>query len=185
MKKLDIYLQNVRISKTEPFIREGARVLDIGCSGGELFDNISKISSGVGIDPHVEQKTQRNNYTLLPGYFPDALEDDKKFDAVTMLAVIEHIPMEILKKMSIDIDRHLTPGGRLIITVPDPKVDKILDVLMAIKVIDGMDVDEHYGYDISKTEDIFTGSSSMKLIHHSKFQLGLNNLFVFEKQSAS
>jgi len=89
MKKLDIYLQNVRISKAAPFIREGARVLDIGCSGGELFDNVSKISGGVGIDPLVKQKTQHENYTLLPGYFPDALGDVEPFDAVTMLAVVE------------------------------------------------------------------------------------------------
>jgi len=55
---------------------------------------------------------------------------------------------------------------------------------MTLKMIDGMDVrDEHYGYDTTKTEDIFTSDSSMRLIHHSKFQLGLNNLFVFEKRA--
>lgn len=180
MKKFDIYLQNVRIRKAAAFIREGDRVLDIGASDGELFQRVAKISEGVGIEPHVTQKISRDRYTLLPGYFPEALQDDRKFDAVVMLAVVEHIPVETLKQMAVAIESRLNPAGRLIITVPDPKVDKILEVLLKFKIIDGMDVDEHYGYDFHQTESIFA-VGQMSLLKKKKFQLGLNNLFVFEK----
>jgi hypothetical protein len=38
MKKLDIYLQDVRISKAEKFITKGSSVLDIGTDDGIMFE---------------------------------------------------------------------------------------------------------------------------------------------------
>ena len=74
----------------------------------------------------------------------------------------------------------LNKNGRIIITVPSPQVDSILSVLQRFKIVDGMSVDEHYGFDPSQTETLFM-EPKFKLIHKESFQLGLNNLFVFEK----
>jgi hypothetical protein len=77
---------------------------------------------------------------------------------------------------------YLKPGGRVIITVPSPQVDTILAVLTTLKLIDGMSLEEHYGYDPAQTIHLFT-APQFKLVCKQRFQLGLNNLFVFEKIS--
>ena len=143
---------------------------------------MKKIKYGIGIDPFLDNIIKTDRYILLPGYFPDALKKEEKFDAITMLAVIEHIPKKKLSELANIITKYLHQAGKLIITVPSPKVDHIIDLLMFLKILDGMDVDAHYGYDYTETEKIFTENGFLKLIKHQKFQLGLNNLFVFEKQ---
>lgn len=181
MKKLDIFLQKERFNQAKKYIRKGDFLLDIGCQDGELFDYLDGyISKGIGIDPALLKKTTMKNATLFPGYFPDAISSELKFNAITMLAVLEHIPAENLQKFSQDFQDHLELKGRLIITVPDIKVDYILILLKFFRLVEAKTLDEHYGYDINMTEDLFT-SEKINMIKHKKFQLGLNNLFVFEK----
>jgi hypothetical protein len=64
--------------------------------------------------------------------------------------------------------------------VPSPSVDAILEVLLFFRLIKGMELDQHYGYDITKTQSLFE-SVGFQFITHQSFQLGINNLFVFEK----
>ena len=47
-------------------------------------------------------------------------------------------------------------------------------------MIDGMSVEEHYGFDPARTEAIFA-PPDFRLVERRRFQLGLNNLYVFEK----
>lgn len=181
MKALDRYLQKVRINKARPFIRKGDTVLDIGSVDGVMFDAWEgHISHGFGIDPTLESKVEKPLYTLIPGYFPEVSPPGILFDAITMLAVLEHIPTKQQQELAMHCFNYLKPGGRVIITVPSPQVDAILDVLSALKLIDGMSLEEHYGFDPSQTEKIFN-ASQFRLLAKKKFQLGLNNLFVFEK----
>jgi len=49
-----------------------------------------------------------------------------------------------------------------------------------LRLIHGMSLEEHYGFKPEHTEQIFS-VPQFKLLHKSTFQLGLNNLFVFEK----
>ena len=73
----------------------------------------------------------------------------------------------------------LSPGGRLIITVPHPFVDKILDVLFFLHLIEAETLDEHHGFEPNELFTYFSGA--LRLVLHERFQLGLNNVFVFEK----
>ena len=68
----------------------------------------------------------------------------------------------------------------MIITVPAKAVDHILAVLRWLRLIDGMSLEEHYGFEPADTARIFA-APGFKLLHRSKFQLGLNHLFVFER----
>ena len=188
MKKFDTYLQNVRISKARQFVKQGDSVLDIGSHYGVMFEKFQGlISKGIGIDPSINTFVERKNYKLIPGYFPDVCPPNEKYDVITMLAVLEHIPTDKQKQLAKDCAMFLNKGGRVIITVPSPQVDLVLDILTTLKIIDGMASDEHhgfkhehYGFKPKDTLNIFD-PSDFKLLHNESFQFGLNNLFVFEK----
>lgn len=181
MKKLDVILQNMRINKAQKFVRKGDAVLDIGSVEGVMFEKLrDRISSGTGIDPLLEKEVKTDLYHLIPGYFPDVVPQGKTFDVITMLAVLEHIPADKQEAMVENCWKYLNPGGRVVITVPSPTVDHILAVLTFLRLVDGMSLEEHYGFEAKDTGKLFTGKR-FKMLHHSTFQLGLNHLFVFEK----
>jgi SAM-dependent methyltransferase len=182
MKPLDRLIQRLRILKAGKFIALNSRLLDIGCADGAIFKILGrKISRGIGIDPGIEHGHIRANYQLIRGTFPQDLPaDEPGFDAITLLAVLEHIPLDQQPVMAANIHRHLKQGGKLIITVPSPMVDKILNGLKYLGWIDGMSLDEHYGFDVKTVRDTFS-LSGLDFVRHEYFQLGLNNLFVFRK----
>lgn len=182
MKFLDRFLRDWRIKVCAPYIKANDKVLDIGCFDDTLFNKLSSkpISHSIGLDPLLTRTIETENYTLLPGKFPNNLPLDKKFNCITMLAVLEHIPKKEQLQLSNDCYKYLEPSGRVIITVPSPFVDHILWVLSKLRLIDGMSLEEHYGFKVADVPIIFN-SKQFRLIKHKKFQLGLNNLFVFEK----
>jgi len=182
MKFLDRVLRDWRIRKCMPFVRAKDKVLDIGCFDGYLFEKlkVKSIKQSIGLDPLLIERIEKDNYTLIPGVFPDNLPNHNGFDSIVMLAVLEHIPREKQKQISIEFYKILENNGRVIITVPSPFVDHILWVLSKLRLIDGMSLDEHYGFKVEEIPQLFD-TNKYKLIKHKKFQLGLNNLFVFEK----
>jgi 2-polyprenyl-3-methyl-5-hydroxy-6-metoxy-1,4-benzoquinol methylase len=184
MKAVDRFLQHWRIDKTRRYIPAGARVLDIGCADGVLADRVPGLTEYVGIDPALESPPPQPNRRYIRGTFPQALDDSRPFDAITMLAVLEHVPPDQQSPLADDCAAYLKEGGRLIISVPSPLVDHILDGLKLLRVIDGMAVEEHYGYEVERTPELFK-VGGLSLLKWEKFQLGLNNLFVFEKDKSS
>jgi 2-polyprenyl-3-methyl-5-hydroxy-6-metoxy-1,4-benzoquinol methylase len=180
VKTLDRILQRWRIRKVRPYLRDGCRVLDVGCDQGTLLALVPTIGEYVGIDPNPECLPEAHRHTIIRGHFPRDLPDVPPFDAVTMLAVLEHIPSEKQAEVARACARVLKPGGCLLVTVPEPIVDKILDVLTLLRLVDGIAIEEHYGYDPRKTEAVFS-AGGLRLLVWRKFQFGLNNLFVFER----
>lgn len=182
MTYLDRALQRWRIRKAARYIPRNSRLLDIGTADGALFRAISGLNESVGIDMDIvsEDLPKQAHLTFFQGKFPDALPSPCTFDAITMLATLEHIPSSELGPLAANCSQYLRVGGRLIITVPSPFVDEILAVLQRLHLIHGMAVEQHYGFDVRTTPSIFT-PHSFKLIVHHRFQLGLNNLFVFER----
>ncbi len=181
MKAIDRYLQSVRIKKAKKFINKNDTVLDIGSVDGVMFEAWEGyIGKGIGVDPTLQETIIKPNYVLYPGYFPDACPKGETFDAITLLAVLEHIPTNEQENLAMNCHAFLKNKGKLIITVPSPQVDLILEVLTKLKLIDGMSLEEHYGFEPKHTPIIFS-EPRFKLIHQSHFQFGLNNLFVFEK----
>ena len=183
MKFLDRFLRDWRIKMTTPYVRAHDRVLDIGCFDATLFEKLSAkpIGKSIGIDPLLKATIESEGYILVSGKFPNDLPADKTFNCITLLAVLEHIPDEEQYKLSNDCFNYLEPSGRVIITVPSPFVDHILWILTKLRLIDGMSLEEHYGFMVDNVPMIFN-SEQFKLIKQKRFQLGLNNLFVFEKR---
>jgi SAM-dependent methyltransferase len=181
MKTLDRILQRWRIAKAQPYIAPGARLLDIGCADGTLLEQLkSRIRDSIGIDPDLPGSRPGDRYKLIAGWFPQDLPDTRPFDVITLLAVLEHVPPEQQSQLAQDCARFLKPGGHLIITVPAPTVDQILKLLKFIRLIDGMSLEQHYGFDAGRTPALFS-VDGLALVKMKKFQLRLNNLFVFQK----
>ena len=181
MKALDRALQRWRIAKAKPFIPSGARVLDVGCSAGALFRQLgSLIGSGVGIDPELREPLVVGNARLYPGRFPKDMPEAEPFDVITLLAVLEHVPRSEQSVVASACARLLKPGGKIVITVPSPQVDVILKVLRALRLVEGMSLEQHFGFEPREVGPLFTGAG-LTLVAQQKFQLGLNNLFVFQR----
>ncbi|MBR9847029.1 MAG: class I SAM-dependent methyltransferase [Algicola sp.] len=184
MKYLDTFLRDWRIRVAAKYIRSNDKLLDIGCFDGYLFEALKSknIQPSIGLDPLIDNTKTRDEHQLISGSFPDAISKNTTFDCITMLAVLEHIPRKQQQQFNEAFYTHLNPSGRIIITVPSPFVDQILWVLRKLNLVDGMSLDEHYGF---KTKEVYTlfDKEKYRLIKYKKFQLGLNNLFVFEKKS--
>lgn len=182
MKSLDRFLQRWRISKAAAQLREGSSVIDIGCHDGALFRLAAdRVAGGVGLDPEMpDGATAGSSVTLVRGLFPQDLPDPaRRFDAVTALAVLEHVETPALQAIARACAAHLVPGGRVVATVPSALVDPILHVLQAVRLIDGMHLEGHHEMDPAEIPRAFA-AAGFRLVKHERFQLGLNNLYVFE-----
>lgn len=186
MTFFDTALQRWRISAARPFIPPRADVLDIGGSDGMLFARIGHCGPGsLSIDPDPDTTEERpGGFGMVRGYFPqDMPATAGPFDVIAMLAVLEHFPPEQYTSLADGVARFLKPGGSLVITVPSPRVDSILPVLKALRLVHAATLDEHHGYDVRETVRIFA-TPRFRLVRHRTFEAGLNNLFVFSRTEA-
>src|SRR5580700_11066836 len=67
---------------------------------------------------------------------------------------------------------------RIVCTVPSPKVDSLIHLGQRLRILEGMAEHEHYGFVPADTVELFT-NCGFALRRTQRFQLGLNNLFVF------
>ena len=188
MALADRILQKWRMSKAIKHIPDKSRLLDIGCFEGELFTYAGdRLSGGLGIDPLLSENTEKElseNVKLIKGFFPsDIPVETEKFDVITMLAVFEHISMEKVPEFLDALYNYLNQHGLVVLTIPSPFVDKILNILLKLHLIDATTLEEHHGLQID-TIPVFFRKYSFEMLVHTKFQLGLNNLFLFKKNEA-
>jgi SAM-dependent methyltransferase len=181
MKPADRILQRWRIHKVLPYLKQNDRVLDIGSAGGALFARAPWLApDSVGIDSALTARVETGRYILLPGFFPQDMPQVKPFDAIVMLAVLEHFPQAQYTALTEGCARFLVQGGLLLMTAPSPVVDTMLKWLKVFRVLDGMSLEEHHGYNVEQTPRIFA-NPSFELRQRKTFQFGLNNLFVFRR----
>lgn len=184
MTWLDRLIRDWRMRKALQQLPSGSRIVDIGTHDGSLFARAG--ASGVGIDPELAAPPgERAGITLVKGFFPSDLGELEhgSFDAVTALAVVEHVPEEELPGWADKAADLVRPQGRMIITVPAPTVDHILHVLMRLRLVAGMEAHQHHGFVPDDLHGVFV-APRWRLARHRRFQLGLNHMFVFERTTA-
>lgn len=183
MRRLDKFIRYLRVSKVLSEIDESETVIDLG---GYDFYLLSKCKGkyhlGILIDPLAEDH-EENGLISIKGdlfYAIDKLQlQPNSVDVIFMLSVFEHLGNERNKIIS-ECRKLLKKGGKIILTIPHPMVDYILLLLKFGKLIDGMSLEQHDGYNQSLIHLQLNTNNFIKL-KHKKFQLGLNNLYVFEK----
>ena len=128
-------------------------VLDIGCgSFPTLLDAVSA-DRRVGIDQLISEDAQRTfaarGIDLVRHDIaaqPRLPFDDEAFDAVTMLAFIEHISLEVATALMPEVHRVLRPGGVLVLTTPPPWTDRLLRVMARGRLVSAEEIEEHTSY---------------------------------------
>ncbi len=180
MKRFDYLLQNWRYSVVIPLIPFGSEILDIGGFDGSLLLRVrEKIKKGYCIDPliylfkddkleFIKEKINNKSPFL-----------DSSFDVITMIAVFEHLGNNRDLVVN-EVYRLLKKNGLIILTIPDKLVDNLLKIFSALRLIDGLSIEEHDHYEVSDTLEIFL-NQGFALMKKKKVQLGLNNLFIFKK----
>ena len=180
MKWLDRALRNWRIRKALPHLAKADWLLDVGCGDGELLRQLGR--NGVGIDPRLAKPADVPGVQFVRGNFPDDLPDAEPFDAITLLAVLEHVPEIDKPTWALACHRLLAADGCVVLTVPSPRVDAILAVLRFFRLVEGMALEEHHGFDPGEVTPLFE-SAGFRLVAHETFQFGLNNLFALTKNA--
>jgi ubiquinone/menaquinone biosynthesis C-methylase UbiE len=184
---LEPMLRKMRLNQVIPYLKKypNCRFLDIGC-GWEaklLLSVESFISVGIGIDfkaPSIKtEKIQTLSLTLeerLPF-------EDKSFDFITMLAVMEHLDndLAILKECA----RILKPGGGLLITVPSWYAKPVLEFLsFKLKVINSSEILDHKRYYNREDLIMLVGSvDELQIMEHEYFQWRFNNCFFCQRKT--
>lgn len=120
----------------------------------------------------------RGSFRFIQGHAPEALPNDDRYDVITLLAVLEHIPPNAHRDLAAACRTLLRDRGRVVCTVPSPKVDFLIHIGQRLGVVDGIEAHAHYGFVPADTVPLFTNVGFV-LLRTRRFQLGLNNLFVF------
>lgn len=108
------------------------KLLDIGCSNGNLLKAMHRVRPCWELFGSEISDRCRNEVLTLPGvrdfYVGRSINYPSRYDLITLSHVLEHVedPATFLEPLS----RHLAPGGRLIVLVPDIRHNPI-DLLIA------------------------------------------------------
>ena len=101
------------------------RLLDIGCGPGTFIGNYLPTVDCLGIDASVPQiayarRTYGNDrHRFETATLADLVSSGERFDAVTMIELIEHLPAMTARTLLAEARRLLSPGGRLVLTTPN------------------------------------------------------------------
>lgn len=147
------------------YLKKSQIVLDIGCWTGQLYRALTKLPAKYyGIDipeasgaiSEAKKLSPRGHWVV--GSALNLPYKSKTFDLVTLLDVIEHIPVGTEKECLEEIYRVLKPGGLLIFSTPaDNLVSKLADPAYFLM--------GHRHYSIPELSKIFQ-ETQFKLIKH-------------------
>ena len=134
-----------------PNLRAG-RILDIGCGSFPYFLAHTSFSEKFAIDQiPLPEKTASElrieSYTLDLEIQPRLPFDDHFFEAVTLLAVVEHLDPADMAALFKEIYRVLKPDGKVILTTPAAWSDGLLRFMARIGLVSAEEIHEHtYAY---------------------------------------
>ncbi len=181
----ELFLRRMRIGKVLDEVRKipDCHLLDIGCGYNHKFLSTIEpyIAKGVGIDFKVPEIRTDKLITIQKTLNNKLPFDDKVFDMVTMLAVLEHLDKPI--NICSEIMRILKHNGKLVLTVPSKFSKPILEFLaFKMRLINSKEVIEHKKYyDLYELNKLVARVDGLMITQHKYFQFGMNNFCVIVK----
>ena len=156
----------------------GGRILDIGCGSYPYFLSHTSFKEKFALDknppaasvPFIEWHClDLNSEPRLPF-------EDEYFEAITLLAVVEHLDPSSLVSLFREVYRALRPGGSLVLTTPAAWSDRLLHGMSRINLVSAEEIDEHvYAYTLPLLGWYFGRAGfSLDKIEFGYFELWLN-----------
>ena len=169
------------LKAAKDFLPTAQHICDIGCDDNYFLRQLLKLSPKLnllGIDPAATH--HHPSIKNIVGRFPEDLpssETQHQYDLIFAIAVFEHFPEERLTDAINTLTAMIAPQGRIILTVPQPAVDYIVNLLTLLHLIDDKAQAEHHHFDPARLPKLM--ANHFVLEKQQKFEWGLNNLLVF------
>ena len=128
-------------------LREG-RILDIGCGSFPYFLAHTAFKEKFAVDqlPMATETATGNQiefFELNLNREPRLPFENDYFDAVSLLAVVEHLNPDSMAALFTECRRVLRPGGMVILTTPAAWSDGLLHVMAHLNLVSAEEIHEH------------------------------------------
>lgn len=183
---LEEYLAKRRTKKANELLKSSQKgtLLDIGCGSYPFFLLNTVFKEKHGIDPSlIITDIKSLNLRKIDVTKQNLPFEENYLDAITMLAVFEHIEHDKLAFVLKEIRRVLKNKGTFVITTPAPWADKLLHLMAYFFLISKEEIHEHkHNLTHQKIRDYLreAGFSENK-IKNGFFEFGFNMWFKAEK----
>jgi hypothetical protein len=149
-------------------------LLDVGCHDGSFLRLFPELRVR-GVDTKLPYTGPHLTESSLCDF-----EVQTSFATISALATYEHFSSKEREGFWRLIERSLGAGGQLVMTIPHPWVDGIISLGKKLRLLDGMDDENHQAVRLSEViSQARAQGLGLKYLEH--FQLGLNRLLVFER----
>jgi len=167
-------------------LRNG-RILDIGCGSYPYFLSHTEFEQKFAVDqlPPSEHGKRLNIqwHTLDLNSTPKLPFEDNFFNAVTLLAVVEHLNPNSMAALFTETYRVLQPGGVVIMTTPAAWSDGLLKFMARVGLVSAEEIHEHvFAYTLPLLGWYFgRGGFEMTKVNFGYFEFMLNMWAVAKK----
>jgi SAM-dependent methyltransferase len=174
MQGIEPLLQELRIWKVAPHIEKHGVLVDFGCDEEEtlLRRFAPKQRFCIGIDVIAVPQRQGNRAIIRADLNQELPLPSNCATTVTMLAVLEH-----LKDPSTAVSeafRILRPGGKLLLTVPSAKVERLLPLLAKVGLVRKEMIEQHENYFSTKELEAMAWGAGFRSARAERWELGCN-----------
>jgi SAM-dependent methyltransferase len=156
------------------------RILDVGCGSYPLFLLSTQFVERYGLDREVPAGIAESHNLHLVAHDVEHNRklpfDDAFFDAVTLLAVFEHLDEPVLIDLLREIRRVLVPGGVFVMTTPADWTAGILTRMAKLWLVSSEEVGEHKSqYSLARIRELLTRAGfAAEHVDAGSFEAGMN-----------
>lgn len=141
-------LRMQRANQLIPADLRSGRILDIGCGSFPYFLSHTAFKEKFAVDqlemaPETAARNQIEFFTLNLNEQPHLPFETEYFDAVTLLAVVEHLNPDSMALLFQESCRVLKPKGLLILTTPAAWSDGLLKFMARLNLVSAEEIHEH------------------------------------------
>jgi SAM-dependent methyltransferase len=169
-----------RANRLIPNELRNGRILDIGCGSYPYFLSHTEFKQKFAVDQLPPSDHGRRLdiewFTLDLNSTPKLPFEDNFFNAITLLAVVEHLNPASMAALFKETHRALQPGGVVVMTTPAAWSDGILKTMARVNLVSAEEIHEHvYAYTLPLIGWYFGQAGfEMTKVNFGYFEFGLN-----------
>ncbi len=177
------FLAKKRAAKANSLLKQSKKekILDIGCGSYPYFLMNTNFKERFGVDPSINSAVKGINLQKLDVSKQKLPFKDNFFNAVTMLAVFEHLDNKKIPFVLKEINRVLKKDGMLVMTTPAPWSDIILKNMARLSLVSKEEIHEHKHNLNAPIIRNYVAEGGFRKIDNGYFELGLNMWFTGKK----